>query len=344
MANAVRNNDEKKQAAKRLADPEPLPIDFSDLMPKRKDDAAQEKPAATPAAFSNIDESLFEDEKKAPSGTIAGLNPAVVHVFTLAGEELKKPGKAADAPKLAAFPESAAYSRLQADERVAIAEIKRAFETGNGSRFPGEFFLTRDQKLERIISRLETAVEKKPDDPALRIKLGSAYSSLGEDAKAVASLIEAVRLDGGSAEALKKLGAAYTRQEDWSGATDVWNRLLKTTPRDPDVYVGLAIACNGQDDAAGMHRNLGFAEYLRGNQARGYYHRGMEYVLEAGVSPGKLDEGIRYLERASAMAPDDVEVWLSLSKTFESKGMAFDAERCAKEAIRAHRLPGAGKK
>jgi Flp pilus assembly protein TadD len=128
-----------------------------------------------------------------------------------------------------------AYERIgrwpeaEADLKAALAQQPDEPELLN---YLGYSWIDRDEHLKEAMAMVEKAVASDPRSGAMVDSLGWAYYRLGDYAKAVQKLEEAVELDAGDPEINNHLGDAYWKVGRKDEALFQWRRVLTLQPDD----------------------------------------------------------------------------------------------------------------
>lgn len=132
-------------------------------------------------------------------------------------------------------------------------------------------------QAERAIEELKALVARKPDVAAAHFMLGGLYLEREQHDEAIASLREAVRVEGRNVFFWNNLGVAYLRKQALEEARAAFQKALELNPNFPDA-----------------HHNLGLVDYLA----------------------GRYDNALAYLRKASELAPNDPTTHWLLGETY----------------------------
>lgn len=174
---------------------------------------------------------------------------------------------------------------------AAIAALKTAAEHDLDDlalqRTIGEAYL-QERLWDEAILAFQQAVRLAPDDARLWQRLAQAARGAGNLARAVEALHQATRLSPGRAKLLTELGQLCAEGELWPEARDAFDQSLKLDPEQPTALVGLGQCLMRLDQA---------------------------------------EAGIALLDRASSIAPDDLQVLEALGSAYSGAGRLDAAHR-----------------
>jgi tetratricopeptide (TPR) repeat protein len=112
-------------------------------------------------------------------------------------------------------------------------EIDEAISEGNKAREANNY-----QKA--FANYLKVAEQLDPKDPRAVYGIGTVYSDLACNDKAIQSFTEALKLDRNFYDALIALGYSYAANERYEEAEAQFQAVLKKTPGDARAKIGLA--------------------------------------------------------------------------------------------------------
>ena len=105
--------------------------------------------------------------------------------------------------------------------------------------------------------------------PVLTSKFALAAMNSGHEAEAEAALAEAARTHPHHASLHVNMGRLRLKRQDWAGAREAFLLANRVDPFDPEIHAGLALAAEGNADAATASRERRFAQMLSGRRAGG---------------------------------------------------------------------------
>jgi tetratricopeptide (TPR) repeat protein len=146
------------------------------------------------------------------------------------------------------------------------------------------------EQVDEARAKLESEIDKDPENVSLRLNLGIMYDNLGT------ALVGEGKLDEGR-EAYKKAIAAYT----------------KATEIEPNDFVGLY-------NNGAVYVNLGkiYLDEARDMDLKVYQKEGPALIEKAQV---ELKQGLPFLERAAEVEPEDADVLRALYQVYQQLKM-----------------------
>lgn len=139
--------------------------------------------------------------------------------------------------------------------------------------------------------------------PALRY-LSEAYQLQGQDKEAINTLKEALELNDRDKSTLFMLASSYQNIEEYSKASEIYERLAFMEPVKDEVYYNLGITYGREDNLGLAHYNFGlyYKKLNRIQEARFHFEKAKEY---SGNNP-KLQEKIKKaMEGPQGMKPGE---------------------------------------
>lgn len=144
---------------------------------------------------------------------------------------------------------------------------------------------------------------------------------------ASATLEQALRLVPDFVGALGNLGVVRRRQGDVDGALDAYRRALEIEPRDASILANLA----------GLYTSLGrpreAAAALRSADLRAANPWTLLVRGDLEVADGKPEDALAYYRKARRLAPDLVEVWVSIGQAEAERGRMKAARKAVTRAL-----------
>jgi len=173
-------------------------------------------------------------------------------------------------------------------------------------------------------------VEAEPGSSEAYRLLGDSYGARGEKALADAMWRQSLRLDERNEGTLLSLASLSLEEKQFDEALDLLKRAVELNPANADRLTTLGRKARGEGDLK-MARQV-FAV------AAAALPKEVPVLAEYGAilwEAGDVDAAIEPLMRAAAEAPNRAPVRASLAAAFRRKGMAREAEREYREALRA---------
>jgi len=164
-----------------------------------------------------------------------------------------------------------------------------------------------------------------PDHLGARLEYAALLEAVGEEARALQHLGEAVRRHGERPDALVARGAFQARRKEYTEAEADLHRAIKLFPSDPAPQFELGFALWRKGLAADAAVHLRQAATLAPEQASTHYYLG-EALNQAGDHAGALAA----LERAAALEPTN-------PKPFQLMGRVLDRQGRPEEAMQMYR-------
>jgi tetratricopeptide (TPR) repeat protein len=151
----------------------------------------------------------------------------------------------------------------------------------------------------------EAWTRRHPEDPLAYVDRGRALLALERDdtTAAVRDFRRAVELNPDLVEARRALASAYVRERRWQEAREQFQAALDRAPGDPSALLGVAECALSLSEPAAARAAL---DALPARDRRGaaacFLRAKLDWV------GGKPDESVRWLKRAEAAAPRNLEV------------------------------------
>lgn len=176
----------------------------------------------------------------------------------------------------------------------------------------------------------QAAVEKNPDNTALREGLGSAELSLGQTESGLAELERAANKDPAAVAPEVVLFLGYIRNKDFAKALDTAERLAKNRPQDPvgDDLIGLAHALKGESDAAK-------AAWTKALQLHADDPMALRNLAALAIKEGQFAAAAQYYERLLKADPKDATATIALAQVELRQGKVAEATTTLQKAIAA---------
>jgi tetratricopeptide (TPR) repeat protein len=185
-----------------------------------------------------------------------------------------------------------------------------------------------ERKPDAARARVEAALAKTPDDPALLVLAGTTYTRTGDIEKAEASYRKLLEVDPGNMQAYSALGVLYRSQNRLDEARKSFEEFARLNPRPvaAKTMIGNILMLQGKPDEARKH----FEEVLAldpravvaaNNLAWDYANRG-----------GNLDTALQLAQTAKTVLPDDPSVSDTLGWIYYKKGLSALAVATLRDA------------
>lgn len=155
------------------------------------------------------------------------------------------------------------------------------------------------QATEVRAAELQREVERRPDDPALRLKLSEVLIGLGQNYEALQQCEQAVRLAPESLAALRAYGQALLLNRQEQQALEVLRQVVARDPVDWQTHGNLSKLLAERDPAAALH-HAQIAFDLQPNDLRTQTNLAEAYALN-----GRVDEALRRLRVIAGNLPSD---------------------------------------
>lgn len=273
---------------------------------------------------------------------------------------------------------------LQADPRFALASlyrglsgdsnphIRKAAELAAGAseaerRLILGWVAQLDSKLAEAVGHAEAAVEQRPAEPRLRLRLAQLYNATDRREEAVTHLREATRADPAFAPAYNFLGAVHIARGDFEQALTAREAYARLLPSEAEPLQALAHtyqqmrrfdraiehytrALAVDPDYINVYRRRGDARFLSGDVtgARADYAAGLQRAKGADrpgllfataftyAEEGRPDDAARYYEQAIAIAEAEKES-VMISSGYNALGRTLLESGRLPEASAAYR-------
>lgn len=225
----------------------------------------------------------------------------------------------------------------------------------------------REGQNEKAIVRLEEAHAKSPNDPAVMVNLGNAYTArngVGDSAKALQIYTKLIQVSPNNPVAHYNVGVLRMKAEQYAQAAEAfqasarlasgqearfsWNNLgfcrekLGQMKEAASAYA----RASDLDPSNGLYaKNAGLA-YARINEAelsRKYLDRasaqGMggsvvsSNLIEAMVREGKTAEALELLQKSAAEKPNDADIWFNIGVLSGRLGKIQEAEEAYRKSL-----------
>jgi tetratricopeptide (TPR) repeat protein len=167
-------------------------------------------------------------------------------------------------------------------------------------------------------------IERYPDDPLAYVDRGKALLVIDRDnpTPAVRDFEHALELNPDLAEARLALAGAHVQEKQWQAALEQFQAVLRQRPGDPPVLLGVAECQLALSEPAAARAALDAMPAKEGRGAAACFLRAkLDWV------GGQPDDAIRWLKRAEAAAPSNLEVVRTLGLTSLQTDRRDEADR-----------------
>ncbi|MEZ5289540.1 MAG: tetratricopeptide repeat protein [Vicinamibacterales bacterium] len=216
-----------------------------------------------------------------------------------------------------AFGEALRLDPRFVDAHAALAE---AYAADYGS--------TRDaQAIERAVQANRDAVTLAPDDPAVRLALGTTLVASGRHAEAIQALQRALAMQPSLDDARRQLGNALAGLGRIDEAVAEWKKALERRPTNWQVYSDMGRAlfrAARYDEAEAALQRL---TTLQPDNAFGFQQLGTLYQIR-----GLNDKALEYYAKANAISPS-ARIFANVGAIYHTEGRFEDAVASYRRAI-----------
>jgi tetratricopeptide (TPR) repeat protein len=160
----------------------------------------------------------------------------------------------------------------------------------------------RSKQLDQSLVNLQSAVECDAKNVEFRVALAEAFIEKGDDNRALAALVAALKLQPDNRPALRDAAALYLRHEMNSEAIPVLVKLSELEPKNAEVLTNLGAAYAGTVDFAKAQAS--FEAALKLDPANASALLGLGHVF---IKTEQTDRAIQLLSEAIRIAPTAYE-------------------------------------
>ena len=181
-------------------------------------------------------------------------------------------------------------SELEKDPESHLAHLGLAIALKGKSEYP------------EAIDHFQKSIEGLPDPlPALRL-LSETYQLRGQDKEAIKVLEKALELNNKDKSTLFLLAASYQNAEEYSKASDIYEKLTFMEPVKDEVYYNLGVAYGRQDSLDYAHYNFGiyYKKLNRIEEARFHFQKAKDL---ASNNPNLQEKIKKAMEDTQGMKP-----------------------------------------
>lgn len=181
--------------------------------------------------------------------------------------------------------------------------------------------LVRDGQGERGQVFIER-IMRRGDSAEARLLMGTTYLLVGDYAKAIAELEQAVKLNPQLPSANAYLGKALMMTGNTDAAQEAFRRELQVNPHDFDSNLQMGILRKQDQKYDEARAYFEKAQVVRPNEPNSRF-----YIASIEVAQGKLEEARERLEAVVKDAPDFVEAHVLLATTYYRLRRKADGDR-----------------
>lgn len=178
-------------------------------------------------------------------------------------------------------------------------------------------------RVREAVDKLETALQKRPDDPDLLYYLGQAHARLSKQV-----LDRLIERSGDSPRAHQIVGEARAATGNREAAVQEFRAALQLRPDLPGVHLALGDLYLEAADYENAEREYRDEARLAPGSAAAAYKLGV--VL---LNRGQTKEALAELNRANNLLPDMPETLLELGKAAAASGNPADAEKLFRKVL-----------
>lgn len=183
----------------------------------------------------------------------------------------------------------------------------------------------RVEAARKLVNRL---VREWPDDPANWVLSGTTLALDGDTSAAIATFMHALELDQRHEEALNQLFALYAKQEDWSGLTAAFQKIIAADSGNGTARLLLA---EGYFYAGRMEESREAALSLRHDEQFG--PRANLLLGRIAASQNSLPEAKIYFRELTRETPGDDRAWEFLAILYLQSGELDSSAAVLQEAL-----------
>jgi len=159
---------------------------------------------------------------------------------------------------------------------------------------------------------------------------GTAYSNLGDYARAIRDFDSALKISPGYPDAYYNRGVAYNALGDYTRAIGDFDRTIKIDPEYTDAYINRGVAYGTLGDYTRAISDFDRALRINPEYAKTYYNRGTAYGMA-----GDYTRAISDFDRAVSIDPEYADVYDSRGAAYGTLG---DYTRAISDFDRALRI------
>jgi putative PEP-CTERM system TPR-repeat lipoprotein len=206
-------------------------------------------------------------------------------------------------------------SNLSAEEHIELAKDMEA----NGN-------------LKGMVIQLKNAIQKSPDNPQARLMLGEAYLEFKQADSAIKELTQARKLGVGEARITPLIGEALLQNREYQRVLDEIQTSDSSSPRDRARVMQLRA-----DALLGLRKfPEGCALFEASSQVDPQWHKALIGIAGCEYAQGHVDAARSALIKATQIAPQSSESWVSLAKLERSENRPNEARKALDSALKAN--------
>ena len=180
----------------------------------------------------------------------------------------------------------------------------------------------------------EQLIKLQPDNYYGFQQLGTVYQTLGDNERALANYERSIAIRP-SAGAISNIGTIHYARGEFAQAVDAYKKAVELRPHEPDAHRNLGDAYRRlgrrQDARAAYRAAVGLAEAeLKVNPTSADTLASLGVYL---AKAGDIDGARERIERATTLAPQDIQVWFRAAVVHALAGRTAPALEALKKAI-----------
>ena len=187
--------------------------------------------------------------------------------------------------------------------------------------------LIEDQKMDRAIAELQTAIRQHPDYAPAHYALAHAYFDTRQYALAEVQLKRVLELMPGQNGARYELGMVYLNQHRFPEAKETLTKLVKSDPQDGYAHLGLGMVLAAEQNHAAAVQEFKLAAQLEPDLDSVYYRMGRSEAQQK-----NYDAAIAAFHSQQQKEGDDVDTETALAEIYRAKGMDREADEAQSKA------------
>ena len=181
--------------------------------------------------------------------------------------------------------------------------------------------LIEDNKMDKAIAELQTAVRQRPGYAPAHFALAHAYFDQKQYPLAEAELKQVLALAPAQTGARYELGMVYFNQHRITEAKEIFSKLVQSDPNDGYAHLGLGMTLATEQNHQAAVAEFKLAAELEPDLDSVFYRLG---VSEA--SQKNYDAAIDAFHSQQQKQGDDVDTELALAEVYAAKGMQHEAD------------------
>lgn len=257
-------------------------------------------------AWDSLGQVLEQSDPKAAAQAFrrgAELNPANPGIAVDAGRALEKAGDLASAEQ----------------------QFREAADAGNAQGMAMLInLLSRQQRYQEAESWLRKYVVRSPQDQQARIQLARLLASQGRQQEAI-EILQAQPGAASNPESEREMAHLYLQTKQYRQAEPLFRNLLKGSPSDPDLHLGLGVSVLYQLKYAEAETELLEAVKLKPDEGDAY-----GYLADAARESKHYELAIRALDARARFLPED-------AKTYFVRATSYDNLRVPRQAVQYYK-------